>query len=107
MSGEETAAEADAPQQLYAAVELRVRRLWRMLVGTTAWAVAMFLTVARGQGWWPGDAELAYWALITGAIVLATTMLLPQILTSISVPSGHLSDRKIRQFLEAETRPHQ
>lgn len=107
MNDEETAAEADARQQLHNAVELRVRRLQRMLIGTTAWAAAMLLTVAHGHGWWPGDAELAYWALVTGAIVLATAMLLPQILTWISLPSGHLSDRKVRQFLEAETRPHQ
>jgi hypothetical protein len=43
-------------------------------------------------GWWRGDAELAYWALITGAVILATTMLLPQIFMWISLPSGDLRD---------------
>jgi hypothetical protein len=40
-------------------------------------------------------------------MVLATGMLLRQILRWMTIPSGHLSERKNRQFLEAETRPHQ
>ena len=50
-----------------------MRRLRRMPVGTTARAATMLVTVVTfGRGWWPGDAELAYRALITFATVLAT-----------------------------------
>jgi hypothetical protein len=115
MSAEERSAEADARQQLHDAIERRLQRLRRMLVGTSAWAVAMLLTIAHGRGWWSagataaaidaGTAELAYWAILVGAIALATGMLLPQIHTWISVPSGHVSDRQIRRFLDAQWHP--
>lgn len=40
--------------------------------------------------------------IFAGAIILAIGMLLPQTLTSISVPGGHVSDRQVRRFLDAE-----
>jgi hypothetical protein len=114
MSVEDSSAEADARQQLHDAAERRLQRLRRMLVGTSAWAVAMLLTIAHGRGWWSAGAaaaavdgsaaELAYWALLAGAIALAAGMLLPQILTWSCVPSGRVSDRQIRRFFDAEGR---
>lgn len=70
MSAEERRAEAAARQQLHDAAERRGRRLVRMLVGASAWAVAMLFTIAHKNGWWAagvtaagvdaGTAELAW-----------------------------------------------
>ncbi len=114
MSAEDPAAEADARQQLHDAATRRLQRLRRVLVGTSAWAVAMLLTVTHVHGWWAAGAtasgidaataELTFRTLLTAALLLAAVMLLPQILTWTTTPSGRVSDRAIRRLLEAEAR---
>lgn len=114
MSAEDPAAEARARQQLHDAATHRLQRLRRLLVGTSAWAVAMLLTITHVHGWWSAGtgaigigtdaAELTFWTLLTAALILAAAMLLPQILTWTRTPSGRVSDRAIRRLLEAEAR---
>ncbi|WP_295792164.1 hypothetical protein [uncultured Microbacterium sp.] len=114
MSAEDPTAEADLRQQLHNAATRRVRRIRRVLVGASAWAVAMLLTASRLQGWWgagatatgvdAATAELTFRTLLTAALLLAVVMLLPQILTWTTTPSGRVSDRAIRRLLEAEAR---
>ncbi len=56
MSAEDPAAEADARQQLHDAAARHVQRLCRVLVGTSAWAAAILLTVTHVHGWWAAGA---------------------------------------------------
>ncbi|MFJ7289757.1 hypothetical protein ACIQUC_15710 [Curtobacterium sp. NPDC098951] len=102
MSAEDPAAEADARQQLRDAATRRVQRIERVLVGASAWAVAMILTVTHVHGWWAAGAtatgvdaataELTFRTLLTAALLLAAVMLLPQILTWTTTLSGRMSD---------------
>lgn len=112
MSVEEPTAEADARQQLHDAAMRRMHRLRRVLVGTSAWAVAMLLTVTHLHGWWAASAvatgidaataELTFRITLTATLSLAAVMLVPQILTWSTTPGGRVSDRAIRRLLEVE-----
>lgn len=114
MSADDPAADADARQLLLDAATRRLQRLRRVLVGKSAWAVEMLLAVTHMLGWWAAgaaatgvaaaSAELTLRTLLTATLFLAAVMLLPQILTWITTPSGRVSDRAIRQLLEVEAR---